>query len=88
MHQDPAEGAVTPQEIELALPVCPGVSGRVWVNSGLLHSQGTEYNSACTSPSEGGRHYLHYPYHSLASGQTTGREHSPTQQRKIGLKIY
>ena len=59
-----------------------------WVNSGLLHSQGTEYNSACTSPSEGGRHYLHYPYHSLASGQTTGGEHSPTQQRKIGLKIY
>ena len=25
---------------------------------------------------------------SLASGQTTGREHSPTHQQKIGLKIY
>ena len=24
--------------------------------------------------------YQHYPYHSLASGQTTGREHSPTHQ--------
>ena len=30
----------------------------------------------------------HYPYHSLAWGQTTGREHSPTHQQKIGLKIY
>ena len=25
---------------------------------------------------------------SLASGQTTGREHSPTHKQKIGLKIY
>ena len=25
---------------------------------------------------------------SLASGQTTGREHSLTHQQKIGLKIY
>ena len=24
----------------------------------------------------------------LASGQTTGREHSPTHEQKIGLKIY
>ena len=29
-----------------------------------------------------------YLHHSLASGQTTGREHSPTHQQKIGLKIY
>ena len=28
-----------------------------------------------------------HDYHSLASGQTTGREHSPTHQQKIGLKI-
>ena len=33
-------------------------------------------------------HYFHYLHHSLASGQTTGREHSPTHQEKIGLKIY
>ena len=39
VHQDPAEGAETPQEIELGLPVCPGVSGTVWVNSGLLRGQ-------------------------------------------------
>ena len=48
-------------------------------------SPGTEYNA---SPFEGGPHYLHYPYQSLASGQTTGREHGPTHQKKIGLKIY
>ena len=48
----------------------------------------TKYNYVCTSPFEGGPHHLHYPYHSLASGQTRGREHSPTHQQKIGLKIY
>ena len=41
------------------------------------------------SPFEGGHHYCHYPIpcHSMASGQTTGREHNPTHQQKIGLKI-
>ena len=29
-----------------------------------------------------------YLHHSLASGQITGREHSPAHQQKIGLKIY
>ena len=44
---------------------------------------------ACSiSPFEGGRHYHHYSYHSLTSGQTTGREHSPIHQQNIGLKIY
>ena len=32
-------------------------------------------------------HYLHYLHQSLASGQTIGREHSPTHQQIIGLKI-
>ena len=27
-------------------------------------------------------------HHSVLSGQTTGREHCPTHQQKIGLKIY
>ena len=31
---------------------------------------------------------LGYLHHSLASGQITGREYSPTHQQKIGLKIY
>ena len=70
----------------------------LWVSWGLWQKHGptvaccrvrvTEYNSVCTSPFEGDRHYLHYPYFSLASGQTTGREHSSTHQQKIGLKIY
>ena len=30
----------------------------------------------------------HCPYQSLALGETTGRECSPTHQQKIGLKIY
>ena len=52
--------------------------------------RGTECNGASISPFEGGliTYYCHYPYHSLASGQTTGREHSPTHQQKIGSKIY
>ena len=29
-----------------------------------------------------------WPYHSVALGQTTGREHSPIHQQKIGLKTY
>ena len=33
-------------------------------------------------------YYLHYLHHSLASGQTTGRKHSPAHQHKIGLNIY
>ena len=37
---------------------------------------------------EGGCHYLDYLHYSLASGQITGREHIPTLQHKIGLKIY
>ena len=36
---------------------------------------------------EGDHHYLHYLLHSLASGQTTGREHSSTVQEKIELKV-
>ena len=40
------------------------------------------------SPFEGGQHCLHYPYCSLASGQNIGREHSPTHQQKIELKVY
>ena len=49
---------------------------------------GTECSSTCMGSFEGGHHYLHYLHHSLVSGQTTGREHSPTHRQKIGLKIY
>ena len=30
----------------------------------------------------------HYPYHTLASSQTAGRDHRPIHQQKSGLKIY
>ena len=56
------------------------------VSGGLLHGWGHWCSSACMGPFEGGRHYLHHLRHSLASGQTTRREHSPAQQQKIGLK--
>ena len=68
---------------------CLWVSRSLWRRRGSTVAcrgvRGTEYNCACKSPFEGG---CHYPYHSLASGQITEREHSPTHQQKIGLKIY
>ena len=80
---------MTPQETEPDLPVSVQESpGESWVSGGLLQAQDTECSNACMGPSEGGHRYLHYLHHSLVSGQTTGREHSPAHQQKIGLKIY
>ena len=77
------KGAVTPQETNPDLTVSVQKSlAEGWINSCLLQGQG--HNSACTRPFEGGHHYLHYLHYSLASGQTTGREHSPAHQQKIG----
>ena len=50
--------------------------------------RGTEYNSTCTKPFEGGHHDLHYLHYSFVLGQTTRRKHSPVHQQKIGLRIY
>jgi len=50
--------------------------------------RGSEFSSACMRPFERGLYYLHYLHNSLASGQTTGKKHSPAHQQKIGLKIY
>ena len=47
----------------------------------------TECSSACMGLFEGGHHYLHYLHHSLASGQVTGRKHSPAHQQKIELRF-
>ena len=75
--------AVSPQETESDLPVSVLESlAEAWVDSGLPWGQGSEYNSAGINPLEGG-----CPYHSLASGQTTGREYNPTHQQKIGSHI-
>ena len=87
VHTRTAEkGAVTPQETEPDMPVGVQESlAEAWDHSGLLWGQGHWTRQCVQSPFEGG---CHYPYHSLASGQTTGREHSPSRQQKIGLKIY
>ena len=83
------KGAVTLQETVMDLPVGVRESPvEVWVGGGLCRVEGTECSSACMEPFEGGHHYLHYLHHSLTSGQTTEREHSPTHQQQIGLKIY
>ena len=71
---------------------CPRVSRNLQRRCGSVVAccrvGGTERSSGCMGPFEGGHHYLHYLHHSLASGQATGREHSPAHQQKIGLKIY
>ena len=71
---------------------CLRVSRSLWQRYGLsvacCRAWGTECGSVCTGPFEGGCHYLHYFHHSLVSGQTKRREHSPANQQKIGLKIY
>ena len=80
---------VTPQETDPDMLVSVQESPEdAWVSGGLLQAQDTECSNACMGPSEGGHRYLHYLHHSLVSGQTTGREHSPSHQQKIGLKIY
>ena len=74
VHQDPGERSVSPTRDWPRLAcVCPGVSGRgVGRRRPCCRAGGTECSSACMGPLEGGLHYLHYLYHSLASSQTTG----------------
>ena len=70
---------------------CQWVSGSLQQRCGSTVAchrvRGTEYMSSGLSPLAGGPHYCHC-YHCLASGQNTGREHSPAHQQKIGLNIY
>ena len=80
------KGAVTPQETDPDLPGSVQESPEeAWV--ACCRVGDTECGSVCTGPFEGGRHYLHELHHSWASDQTTGREHSPAHQQKIGLKM-
>ena len=85
MHARTQEkGAVTLQGTDSDLPVSVQESMvEVWVCGGLLQGQGCLHGTF-----EGGCNYLHYLHHSLASGQTIGKEHSLFHQKKIGLKIY
>ena len=76
----------------LSLKTYPQVSQSLWQKFWLAVAwckvRGTECSSECIGPFEGSAHYLHYLHHSLALGQMTGREPSPTLQQKIGLKVY
>ena len=77
---------------EVLTQTCPRVSRSLWQSCGsavaCCRVGGTECSSVCIGPLDGGGHYLYYLHHSFASGQITGREHSPAHQQKIGLKIY
>ena len=93
VHQDPGERSSDPTRdwIRLACE-CPGVSSgcgsTVAWRFGALSTTVLEA-MACWHKSFWRRSPLpYYPYHSLASDQTTGREHSLTHQQKFGLKIY
>ena len=81
---------MTLQETDIDLPI--SVQEFLCQRRGLVVAccrvGGTECSSVCMGSFEGGHYYLHYLHHSLVLGQITGREHSPTLQQKIGLKIY
>ena len=55
------------------------------IGGGLLHRQGHWVQQCMHGTCWKRCHYLHYLHHSLASGQTTGREHSccPSTKNKI-----
>ena len=82
------KGAVIPQETDPDMPMSVQKSlAEVWVSGDLTEKE--SLSVACSvGPFEGRRQYLHYFHHNLASGQTAGREQSPTFHRKIGLMIY
>ena len=69
---------------------CLWVSRSSWQRHGWMVAccgvRSTEYNSAGISPFK--TQYHNNTYHSLPLGQTTGREHTPSHQQKIGWKIY
>ena len=81
---------MTPQETAPELPVSvQESSAEAWVSGGLL--QGRRALSAAVHAWDLLKEVIIIfitSTISMASGQTTGREHSPTHQQKIGLKIY
>ena len=82
------KGTVIPQETDPDFVNVQDFPAEPWVGSALPHGGSTECSIACIGPSEELCHYLPYLHHRLASGQTTGREHSPTHQQTMGFKIY
>ena len=89
VHQDPGERSSDPiRDWSRLACECPGVSsrgvGQWWPTAGLGH-----WVQQCLHGIFWRRLPLSsLPQHSMASGQITGREHSPAHQQKIGLKIY
>ena len=80
---------MTPQKTDPDLPGTVQESpAEVWVDGGLLQSRGTDYSSPGMLVFVLMKEVAIATYHSLVSGQTTGREHSSIHQQKIGLKIY
>ena len=62
--------AVTPQVTEPDLPVSVWESlAEAWLMVVYGRVRGTECSSACMGSFEGGHHYLHYLYHTLAPGK-------------------
>ena len=97
MHQDPGERSSDPTRDWPRLACeCPEVSGRdlgQWwpaAGSGALSAPVHAWNLfkevIFITITFTTYHYLPYLHHNLASGQTTGREHRPTHQQKIGLR--
>ena len=90
VHQNPGErSSDPPEETDPDLLVSAQQSPvETWLVVACCRVRDTEQNSVCMGHFEGGHHFLHYLHHNLVSGQTTGKEHSPAHQQKIGLKIY
>ena len=88
VHQDPGERSSQTHKrlTQTCLLSVQKSPAEACISSSLLQRQRHRVQQ-CTGPFQGGRHYLHYFCHSLISGQTTGREHSPAHQQKIGLKF-
>ena len=92
--QSPSAVIVEPKKLKsfIISILFPSICYEAWQRHGsevaCCKVGGTECSSACMGSFEGGRPYLHYLHNSVALGQATRREHSPTHQQKIGLKIY
>ena len=81
------KGTMTPPETDPDLPVSVQESlVEAWVSRGLLQGWGHSVQQCVHGKFWRRSHYLCYLHHSLAPGQTTGREHSPAHQQKTGLK--
>ena len=52
-----------------------------WVGGGLLQLGALSCSSACMGPFEGGRHYLHYLYHSLGWVKQGGKSDLPINRK-------